>query len=186
MKTAPEQTVIDSSDRHTDDIGFGNVTFSWSNDDASDGSATPSRQAFRLHITDDVLFKKGVFNLIVGPTGCGKTSMLMALLGEMHYIPSGLESWRNLPRERGVAFVAQESWVQSETIKVSTVYSPKRQASHAPVFGRVIYFLALLTRKSASMSGRSHYRRESGDRLFSPATNHISSPSCAVGIRTRW
>lgn len=45
--------------------------------------------------------------------------MLMALLGEMHYIPSGPESWKNLPRAGGVAYAAQESWVQNETIKVS-------------------------------------------------------------------
>ena len=42
----------------------------------------------------------------------------MALLGEMHYIPSGPESWANLPRTGGVAYAAQESWVQNETIKV--------------------------------------------------------------------
>ena len=90
---------------------------SWTSD-VSDGTLTPSSQAFRLHVDNDVIFKKGVFNLTIGPTGSGKTSMLMALLGEMHYIPSGPESWRNLPREGGVAFAAQESWVQNETIKV--------------------------------------------------------------------
>jgi hypothetical protein len=45
--------------------------------------------------------------------------MLMALLGEMHYVPSGPSSWRSLPREGGVAYAAQESWVQNETIKVN-------------------------------------------------------------------
>lgn len=44
--------------------------------------------------------------------------MLMALLGEMHYIPSGPDSWMNIPREGGIAYAAQESWVQNETIKV--------------------------------------------------------------------
>lgn len=53
-----------------------------------------------------------------GPTGSGKTSLLMALMGEMHYIPSGPGSWYNLPREGGVAYAAQESWVLNETIKV--------------------------------------------------------------------
>lgn len=84
---------------------------------------TPSRQAFRLHIDDEVVFKRGAFNLIVGPTGSGKTSILMALLGEMHYIPSGPESWTNLPRDGGVAYAAQESWVQNETIKVRDALS---------------------------------------------------------------
>ena len=60
-------------------------------------------------------------NLIVGPTGSGKTSLLMALLGEMHYIPSGPDSFVSLPREGGVAYAAQESWVQNDTIKVCTL-----------------------------------------------------------------
>lgn len=42
----------------------------------------------------------------------------MALLGEMHYIPSGPGSWFNLPRGGGIAYAAQESWVLNETIKV--------------------------------------------------------------------
>lgn len=42
----------------------------------------------------------------------------MALLGEMHFIPSGPNSCFNLPRNEGVAYAAQESWVQNETIKV--------------------------------------------------------------------
>lgn len=36
----------------------------------------------------------------------------------MHYIPSGPDSFYNLPREGGVAYAAQESWVQNETIRV--------------------------------------------------------------------
>ena len=58
---------------------------------------------------------------LVGPSGSGKTSLLMALLGEMHYIPSGPDSFVSLPREGGVAYAAQESWVQNDTIKVSSL-----------------------------------------------------------------
>jgi len=62
--------------------------------------------------------------MTAGPTGSGKTSLLMALLGEMHYMPSGPRSWYNLPRDGGVAFAAQESWVQNETIKVKPLIAP--------------------------------------------------------------
>lgn len=71
-----------------------------------------------LGIEDEVFFQRGKINLIIGPTGAGKTSLLMALLGEMHYIPQGPDSFVNLPRAGGVAYAAQESWVQSDTIKV--------------------------------------------------------------------
>ena len=43
----------------------------------------------------------------------------MIFVAEMYYIPVGSTSWYNLPREGGVAYAAQESWVQNETIKVS-------------------------------------------------------------------
>lgn len=36
-----------------------------------------------LRIENELTFKQGYINLIVGPTGSGKTSMLMALLGTM-------------------------------------------------------------------------------------------------------
>ena len=71
-----------------------------------------------LHIDDELFFKRGKINLVVGPTGSGKTSLLMALLGEMHYIPAMPDSFVSLPREGGVAYAAQESWVQNDTIKV--------------------------------------------------------------------
>ena len=46
----------------------------------------------------------------------------MALLGELHYVPSGPDSWFNLPRENGVAYAAQESWVQNETIRNNILF----------------------------------------------------------------
>lgn len=78
---------------------------------------------------------------VIGPTGSGKTSLLMALLGvfyctyllflnglipgtkgEMHFLPSGPTSWYNLPRDKGVAYAAQESWVQNETIRDNILF----------------------------------------------------------------
>ncbi|KAH9059056.1 hypothetical protein EDB87DRAFT_1577854 [Lactarius vividus] len=100
-----------------DVIGFQNASFTWSNDDP-DGTLTPSRRRFTLRVQGELLFKPGCFNLIIGPTGSGKTSLLMALLGEMHFVPMSPDSWYHLPREGGVSYAAQESWVQNETIRV--------------------------------------------------------------------
>ena len=74
-----------------------------------------------LRVDGEVVFKQGCINLVVGPTGSGKTSLLMALLGEMHYIPLANDSFCKLPRSGGVAYAAQESWVQNETIRVSSI-----------------------------------------------------------------
>ncbi|KAK0458994.1 uncharacterized protein EV420DRAFT_1541764 [Desarmillaria tabescens] len=103
-----------------DVIGFCKAAFSWSND--VNGSATPSGRQFLLRIEEELAFHKNCINLVIGPTGSGKTSLLMALLGEMHYIPSGPGSWFNLPCEGGVAYAAQESWVLNSTIKENILF----------------------------------------------------------------
>ncbi|KAF5317511.1 hypothetical protein D9619_013131 [Psilocybe cf. subviscida] len=102
-----------------DVIGFRNASFSWSLASASNNRP---RRKFRLKVEGVLTFKPGCINLIVGPTGCGKTSMLMALLGEMHYMPIESDSWFNLPRDGGVAYAAQESWVQNDTIRNNILF----------------------------------------------------------------
>ncbi|KAF7983353.1 hypothetical protein HWV62_22327 [Athelia sp. TMB] len=97
------------------EIGFKDAIFSWT--EACDGTLTPSRRDFSLHLEGNVFFQRGALHMVIGPTGSGKTSLLMALLGEMHFVRPGPSSWFNLPRSGGVAYAAQESWVQNETIK---------------------------------------------------------------------
>lgn len=50
--------------------------------------------------------------------------MLLALLGEMHYTPisNASDSWYNLPRSKGVAYAAQESWVLNTTIRENILF----------------------------------------------------------------
>ncbi|KAH9166021.1 hypothetical protein EDB89DRAFT_2115943 [Lactarius sanguifluus] len=113
--------LTDASHFDQDVIGFQNASFTWSNDHA-DGALTPSRRRFTLRVQGELLFKRGCFNLIIGPTGSGKTSLLMALLGEMHFVPMSPDSWYHLPREGGVSYAAQESWVQNETIRDNILF----------------------------------------------------------------
>ncbi|KAF7353370.1 ATP-binding cassette transporter [Mycena sanguinolenta] len=136
----------------SEEIGFRDATFTWSND--SDGYATPAtptsstfsmrngtrEHRFRLKIEDELLFKKGKFNLVLGPTGAGKTSLLMALLGEMHFIPSSPRSWYNLPRGGGVAYAAQESWVLNETIRDNILFGAPYDEER---YKKVLYQCAL-------------------------------------------
>ncbi|TDL13954.1 hypothetical protein BD410DRAFT_757430 [Rickenella mellea] len=98
-------------------IGFRDATFAWSTH-----SEIHTRRNFRLCIEGELHFRRGGFNLIIGPTGSGKTALLMALLGEMHFIPSDLHSSFNLPRGGGVAYAAQEAWVQNDTIKDNILF----------------------------------------------------------------
>ncbi|KAH6916785.1 ATP-binding cassette transporter [Coprinopsis sp. MPI-PUGE-AT-0042] len=104
-----------------DGIGFHDASFTWPNDGGK-GSLTPSKREFTLRVEGDLFFPRGQISLIVGPTGSGKTSLLMALLGEMHFVPTAPDSWFNLPRSGGIAYAAQESWVQNETIKENILF----------------------------------------------------------------
>lgn len=100
----PAQDILEGTaefDKST--IGFRGASFTWSNSINNTGSATsttgtttpgsgamtPSRRNFVLHVEDELVFKRGKVNLIIGPTGSGKTSLLMALLGEWDFLRPG-------------------------------------------------------------------------------------------------
>ena len=54
------------------------------------------------------------------PTGAGKTSALMALLGEMHCARGAAAA--RLPRARGVAYAPQEAWVLGDTVRANVLF----------------------------------------------------------------
>ncbi|KAJ7664839.1 P-loop containing nucleoside triphosphate hydrolase protein, partial [Mycena rosella] len=120
------------------EIGFRDATFHWSND--ADGAATSSKYKFALRIEDELLFKRRCINLVLGPTGSGKTSLLMALLGEMHFTPTSPRSCYNLPRAGGVAYAAQESWVLNQTIRDNILFGAEYDEER---YKEVLYQCAL-------------------------------------------
>jgi ABC-type multidrug transport system fused ATPase/permease subunit len=103
-ETAPPSTST------TDAPYFRNATFSWTNPETDPN-------AFQLRDLD-VIFSKGELNLIVGPIGSGKTSLLLAMLGEMRH----LEGEFYLPRDNGVAYVSQTAWLQNATIRDNILF----------------------------------------------------------------
>nr|POE56764.1 atp-dependent bile acid permease [Quercus suber] len=105
-------------------IGFDLATFSWGTWDTDD---------FKM-LDLEMRFKVGQLNVIVGPTGSGKTSLLMALLGEMTlcegsvYLPGG-RSRESVKRSldtgltESVAYCAQQAWLVNGTIKENIVFA---------------------------------------------------------------
>jgi len=71
----------------------------------------------------DVSIQPGSLTAIVGPVGCGKSSLLLAMLNELHPVqpqPGGGGRGRLTPRRalRGrVAYSPQESWVLNATLR---------------------------------------------------------------------
>ncbi|KAJ4302925.1 Transporter of the ATP-binding cassette (ABC) [Kalmusia sp. IMI 367209] len=111
-------------------IGFENGTFSWGGKDLHDQAAADAFKLMDLNIH----FKVGDLNVIVGPTGSGKTSLLMALLGEMTklkgdvYLPGG-RSREDLKPDfdtgltESVAYCAQQAWLVNGTVKDNIVFA---------------------------------------------------------------
>lgn len=120
---------IDESGEET--IGFVNGCFSWAS--KQEIVAEGASPAFRL-MDLDIKFAVGKLNIIAGPTGSGKTSLLMALLGEMScitgkvHLPGGYsrEDVRPDP-ETGltetVAYCAQQAWLVNANIKDNILFA---------------------------------------------------------------
>ena len=105
-------------------IGFEGATFSWGGKNTDD---------FRL-MDLNAKFQVGQLNTIIGPTGSGKTSLLMALLGEMTLLegkvclPSGRSREDRRPDpETGltesVAYCAQQAWLINGTIRENITFA---------------------------------------------------------------
>ena len=101
----------------------------------------PTTRAEFVHTSDafslidvDVNFAIGCLNVIAGPTGSGKTSLLMALLGEMKlvsgmvHLPGGYVRQRLSPDQvtgltESVAYCAQQAWLVNDTIKENILFA---------------------------------------------------------------
>ncbi|KZS96561.1 P-loop containing nucleoside triphosphate hydrolase protein [Sistotremastrum niveocremeum HHB9708] len=122
---------LPSSDHLGSAIIIRDAIFRWQKSfDGSTISSTPAssmnsqntRRAFTLRIPGTLTFKPSTINLICGPTASGKTSLLMALLGEMYFEASSESGFYHLPRENGIAYAAQESWVLNDTIRGNILF----------------------------------------------------------------
>jgi len=111
-------------------IGFENCTFSWGGTDMKDKS---SADAFKLQDLN-IKFSVGKLNVVVGPTGSGKTSLLMGLLGEMTklkgdvYLPGGgsredAVADPHTGLTETVAYCAQQAWLVNGTVKDNIIFA---------------------------------------------------------------
>ncbi|ORY35072.1 hypothetical protein BCR39DRAFT_573867 [Naematelia encephala] len=119
-KTKEGELQINTVKTEDSRIFFHNAVFTWSKAPNSSGTATGQR-SFRLKI-DDLEIPRNQITLVAGKTSAGKTSFLMALLGEMTWIPSSLDAAFNLPRKDGVAYSAQEAWVMADTVRGNILF----------------------------------------------------------------
>lgn len=106
-------------------IGLEKATLSW--ESGSDSSAFKLRDI-------DISFVVGDLNVIIGPTGSGKTSLLLGLLGEMT-VDSG-RVWLPPARDRysvrvdpvtkltdTVAYCPQQAWLVNDTVRNNILFA---------------------------------------------------------------
>ena len=111
-------------------IGFDTATLSW----GSRAQSAPENQGTFRMIGLNVRFVPGRLNIIAGPTGSGKTSMLMALLGEMTllqgrvFLPcAGNRELLSPDPQSGltesVAYCAQQAWLVNDSIRQNILFA---------------------------------------------------------------
>ncbi|KAJ3032206.1 hypothetical protein HDV00_007963 [Rhizophlyctis rosea] len=104
-------------------VGFRDATFQYHS--RGDGVGTMGGVIRDLTLE----FPNGGLTLIVGPIAAGKSSLLLALLGEMQRLQGiqyGLQpsaSASNIENHRtGVAYVSQQAWLQNATIRENILF----------------------------------------------------------------
>lgn len=112
-------------------IALEKATLSWQ---TRASTVNDSTDAFKL-LDVDVNFHIGGLNVIAGPTGSGKSSMLLALLGEMKllkgmvHLPGGAQDRTELRPDpatsliESVAYCAQEAWLVNASIKENILFA---------------------------------------------------------------
>ncbi|KAK9371162.1 P-loop containing nucleoside triphosphate hydrolase protein [Lipomyces kononenkoae] len=105
-------------------IGFENATLTWGSNENS--------QKFGLRNLN-IDFKVGEITLVIGPTGAGKTSLLMGLLGEMTLLEGNIflpgvsgEYGNHIDPDTGlsnsVAYCSQQPWLLNDSIKNNILF----------------------------------------------------------------
>lgn len=123
-ETTKYQQLVTPRDADSPEVGFQNATFSWSYGGSND---------FKLRDLN-IAFRKNKLNVVFGPTGSGKTSLLLALLGEMALLEGKVFLPGASPRDdlivnaetgltESVAYCSQTAWLLNGTIKENILFA---------------------------------------------------------------
>ena len=179
-------------------IGLRHATCTWGGRAATDRN----KSAFTL-VDMDVTFRTGQLNIIAGPTGCGKTSLLMALLGEMTLLngevllPGGYNREDLRPdSETGltesVAYCAQQAWLVNDNIKQNILFaSPMDESRYKEVIAacslerdlEILYAgdETLVGEKGIALSGGQKQRISLARALYSNS-RHVLLDDCLSAV----
>lgn len=159
-------------------VGFDNATFAWptgrSTGYSDEGDVLPSTQPFRLY-AERIVFQKAALTVICGPSGSGKSSLLLALLGEMDLIRGQV----SLPHKQieseltesqassgslveATAYCPQEPWIMNRSIRANIVMGLPFDGDR---YDTVLHAVALLPDLAVLNQGDRTLAGENGSRL---------------------
>ncbi|KAI0152155.1 abc transporter [Hypoxylon sp. NC0597] len=123
-----------------------------------------STSSFRLRDIS-ISFREKALNVVTGPTGSGKTSLLLSLLGE-----TTLECGK-VTSPPDVAYVPQTAWLQNNTVRQNILfYSPYDECR----YNQVIYACDLVEDMAQLPSGDLTHVGEQGSSLSGGQKQRIS------------
>lgn len=94
-------------------------TLSWSQDAEVEGGENPDKKAILRDI--NLHIKPNSFVAIIGQVASGKSSLLAAILGEMHRIAGRF----NVRKGLDIAYVPQQAWIQNMTVRDNILFGSR-------------------------------------------------------------
>ena len=101
----------------------------------------PDKKPFELKDIE-LEVKKGSFFAVIGQVGSGKSSLISAILGEMHLIENelGVKGNVNVSDDQTICYVAQQAWIQNISLKENILFG---KTFHIEKYQKVIAACAL-------------------------------------------
>ncbi|RKP07534.1 P-loop containing nucleoside triphosphate hydrolase protein [Thamnocephalis sphaerospora] len=175
--------VNEQATEDSDLLGCVDAEFRWSArtstalslDDTDNDSIVHHQAGFMLRDIN-VTFQPGALNVIAGSTGSGKTSLLMALLGEMPCIRGRILR----PGRQSLAYAAQQAWLQNISIRDNILFGQAydearyRHVLHACALERDLEILdagdhTQIGERGVTLSGGQKQRVALARAVYSPA-----------------
>lgn len=99
-------------------------TFSWSPASQEDNESSLPTGSLQLFI-QDLAVAKGTLVGVVGKVGCGKSSLLAAISGELNSLGEQMYIW---DLEKGFGLATQEPWIQFTSIRENILFGKEYDA----------------------------------------------------------
>lgn len=196
LKEQETEKSIQSSIEKIDFIGFDHATLSWplsvprSTD--SEGELQ-SRSPFRL-IGLDIEFGQDTLNVICGASGSGKSSLLLAMLGEMHLERGHISLPQNQPSSvfdhvdfltlvETSAYCPHEPWITNQSIRANILLElPFNTSRYEEVLRSValVEDLAVMSDGDLTLAGEKGNRLSGGQKQRVSLARALYSPSKLV------